>query len=154
YLGRWKALQYYARRFYNDLLLSPHIENGSVNFYIVSDRATPTRAQLTVGLMDFEGHALASANRDIEVASLQSKSYLSLPVSELLAGRDEKKVFLYCELLVEGKAASSNEVFFQSYKNLSLPVPQISADVTRTASGFRIGLSADKFARGVCLSIA
>ncbi|PYS69255.1 MAG: hypothetical protein DMF73_15115, partial [Acidobacteria bacterium] len=26
YTGRWKALQYYARRFYNDILISPHEE--------------------------------------------------------------------------------------------------------------------------------
>ena len=38
YTGRWKALQYYARRFYSEFLLSPHEENGRLNFYIVSDR--------------------------------------------------------------------------------------------------------------------
>src|SRR6266481_2431683 len=38
YTGRWKVLQYYARRFYGDILLSPHEENGNLNFYVVSDR--------------------------------------------------------------------------------------------------------------------
>ncbi len=28
YYGRWKALQYYARRFYAPILVSPHVENG------------------------------------------------------------------------------------------------------------------------------
>ena len=31
YYGRWKALQYYARRFYSPLLVSPHIEDGNFN---------------------------------------------------------------------------------------------------------------------------
>ena len=43
YTGRWKALQYYARRFYSEMLVSPHEENGSLNFYIVSDRLTLDR---------------------------------------------------------------------------------------------------------------
>src|SRR5947209_17393558 len=47
YYGRWKALQFYARRFYDDLLVSPHLENNNVEFYVVSDRtqATPARSE-------------------------------------------------------------------------------------------------------------
>ena len=65
YTGRWKALQYYARRFYGDILLSPHEENGSLNFYVVSDRPQSTAAQLQVSLLDFEGHTLWSQQQDI-----------------------------------------------------------------------------------------
>ena len=38
YYGRWKALQYYARRFYAPILVSPHVEDGSLKVYIVSDK--------------------------------------------------------------------------------------------------------------------
>ena len=38
YFGRWKALHYYARRFYNDLLVSPVMNNGTVDVYVVSDK--------------------------------------------------------------------------------------------------------------------
>ena len=152
YTGRWKALQYYARRFYSDILLSPHEENGNLNFYIVSDRLQSTAAQLKVSLLDFEGHTLWSQQQDIEVAALSSKSYLTVPIDRLLAGNDAKRVFLSAELLVGGKSVSRNEHFFQPYKNLLLPRPQISADVVRTRAGFRITLSSDKLARAVYLS--
>ena len=39
YYGRWKALQYYARRFYAPVLVSPHVEDGVLKVYIVSDKA-------------------------------------------------------------------------------------------------------------------
>jgi len=152
YTGRWKALQYYARRFYNDILFSPHEENGSLNFYIVSDRLQPTAAQLQVSLLDFEGRTLWKQEQNVQVDALNSKSYLSIPIDTLLAGKDAKSVFLFAELLVDGKPVSRNEHFFQPYKNLLLPRPKISADAMRTQTGFRITLSSDKLARAVYLS--
>jgi beta-mannosidase len=152
YTGRWKALQYYARRFYRDILLSPHAENGSLNFYIVSDRLQSTAAQLHVSLLDFEGRTLWNQQQDLEVAALNSKSYLNIPIDTLLAGKDPKRVFLFAELLVGGKPVSRNEQFFQPYKNLLLPRPLISAQAVRTPAGSRITLSSDKLARAVYLS--
>jgi beta-mannosidase len=41
YYGRWKALQYYARRFYAPVLVSPHVEDGAVAVYVISDKTAP-----------------------------------------------------------------------------------------------------------------
>jgi beta-mannosidase len=152
YTGRWKALQYYARRFYKDILLSPHEENGNLDFYVVSDRLQPTAAQLQVSLLDFEGHELWNRQADIEVVALNSKSYFRIPIDQLFSGKDPKSVFVSAELFVGGQSVSRNEHFFQPYKNLLLPRPQISAAVVRTPVGFRITLTADKLARAVYLS--
>ncbi|HSP63768.1 MAG TPA: glycoside hydrolase family 2 protein, partial [Pyrinomonadaceae bacterium] len=153
YTGRWKALQYYARRFYSEILVSPHEENGALNLFIVSDRLQPAAAQLNVSLLDFEGHTLWSQQQDIEVAALNSKSYLTVPISTMLAGKDAKAVFLFTEVLVGGQPVSSNEHFFAAYKNLSVPQPQISVDAVRTRPGFKVTLSSDKLARAVYLSV-
>ena len=48
YFGRWKALQYYARRFYADLLLSPFAHDGTVDVYIVSDKLQPVAGQVRI----------------------------------------------------------------------------------------------------------
>jgi beta-mannosidase len=152
YTGRWKALQYYARRFYSEILLSPHEENGNLNFYVVSDRLQSTAARLQVSLLDFEGRTLWRQQQDIEVAALKSKSYLSVPIGRLLSGKDPKEVFLFAELSADGKPVAHNEHFFQPFKNLLLPRAQISTEVVRTRAGFRITLSADKLARAVYLS--
>jgi beta-mannosidase len=152
YTGRWKALQYYARRFYGDILVSPQEENGNLKIFVVSDRVQPVAAQLSLSLLDFEGKKLWSQLEDFEVAPLNSKSYLTVPVKTLLAGKDAKGVVLLTEVLVGGKVVSSNEHFFGAYKDLSLPRPQINADVLPVRGGFKITLSSDKFARAVYLS--
>jgi beta-mannosidase len=153
YNGRWKALQYYARRFYSPLLISPHVDDEAVNFYIVSDRTQDVPAQLRMSLLDFQARTLKSLQKDVTVSALQSKSYLSIPLSELLAGQDRKKVVLYCELLVDGKTVSTNEYFFEPYKNLSVPRPQITTEATRLRDRFIITLRANSFARAVYLSL-
>jgi beta-mannosidase len=158
YYGRWKALQYYARRFYNDLLVSPHPEGDAINLYVVSDRTQPTPARLTATLMDFAGHALSQTNTDVTIVPLASKSYLSLPVKGLLeahdtgAAPDTHGVVLYCELSVNGQVVSTNRYFFRPFKELNMPAPQISAEVTRTRVGFAVNLSTDKYARAVYLA--
>lgn len=152
YTGRWKALQYYARRFYSDVLVSPQEENGNLKIFVVSDRLQPLAAQLSLSLIDFEGNTLWSQQEKIEVAPLNSKSYLTVPVKTLLAGKNPKAVVLLTELLVGGKRVSSNEHFFGAYKDLTLPEPQIKGDVLPVRGGFKITLSADKFARAVYLS--
>jgi beta-mannosidase len=153
YYGRWKALQYYARRFYQDLLISPHAENSDINFYIVSDRTKAAEAEMRIRLLDFDGNVLMNTNRDVTVAPLKSKSYLSIPVSTLLEGKDRKSVMLACQLLVNGKVVSSNEYFFEPYKNLNMPTAQITSDVMPTRRGFKITLTSDKFAKAVYLSL-
>ena len=90
--------------------------------------------------------------QDIEIAALTSKSYLTIPIDRLLAGKDPKGVFLFTEVLVGGKRVSSNEHFFKPYKDLAVPRPQIKTDIVPVRGGFKVTLSTDKFARAVYLS--
>lgn len=152
YTGRWKALEYYARRFYSKILVTPHEQNGSLDVFVVSDRLQPVAAQMDLSLLDFEGNQLWSQRLDIEIAGLKSKSYFTIPISKLLAGKDGKAVFLLTEVSIAGKPISSNEYFFKPYKDLSLTRPQINFDVAPMRGGFKITLSADKLARDVYLS--
>jgi beta-mannosidase len=152
YTGRWKALQYYARRFYSDILVSPLEDIGNINVFVVSDRLSPAAAGLTLSLLDFDGKTLWTEHRHIDLAPLSSGSYATIPIDTLLAGKDPKRVFLLTEVLVDGKTVSSNEHFFQPYKNLALRRPQIETEVVAMGGRFKITLSADKLARAVDLT--
>lgn len=152
YTGRWKALQYYARRFYSEILISPQEENGSIKVFVVSDRLEPALAQINLSLLDFEGNKLWGQQQDIEIVPLTSKSYLTVPVASLLAGKDPKSVFLFTEVLMNGKRVSNNSHFFEPYKNLALPRSEVTLDIAPARGGFRITLSTDRFARAVYLS--
>ncbi len=145
YYGRWKALQYYARRFYNDLLVSPHEENGGVAVYVVSDRTAPAKAELRVRIMSVDGATLSDKSQSIQVAALSSNIYLQFPFPK---DADPNRSFVAADLIVGGKTVSSNLLFMAPTKDVKLPQAQIKSEL----DGTRLRLSSPVLARSVWVS--
>src|SRR5215469_13711219 len=152
YAGRWKALQYYARRFYNDLLVSPNEENSALQIYVVSDRQEVQAAELRVRLLDLAGKVLEEKSAQIQVKPLASEVYLSLPMTGLLAQRRAEDVFIDSQLLVGGKSVSRNLYFFAKMKEVRLPKPEIKASIESAGNAYRVALQSSHIARDVYLS--
>ena len=154
YYGRWKALQYYARRFYSPLLVSPHIEDGNFNVYVVSDKTASTSARLRLRVFTLEGKSLSDSTQDIQVPELSSKIYIQRPLAEYAHadGHDIADVFAVADLLVDGKTVSSNILYIVPAKLITLPQPQISVDLAKSGEAYRLRLSSPVLARSVYLS--
>lgn len=156
YYGRWKALQYYARRFYAPLLVSPHVEGGNLNVYVVSDKTAPTSAQLRVRLMTLEGTTLSDTTQSVQVPELSSKVYVQRPLSEFANanGADAASMFAVTSLIVDGKPVSSNVLYFVPVKEVRLPATQISAELSNTeeSGAYRLRLLSKTLARSVYVS--
>ncbi len=155
YYGRWKALQYYAKRFYSPLLVSPHLENGDFAVYVVSDKTTPTNAQLRVRLMTLDGKSINESTLSIQIPALSSKAYVQRPLSEFVNanGADAANIFAVADLLVDGKAVSSNILYFVPTKQVHLPEAQITSDLASEAGGYRLRISSKVLARSVYVSL-
>jgi beta-mannosidase len=151
YYGRWKALQYYARRFYAPLLVSPHLEDGSFNVYVVSDKTTSTNAELRVRIMTLDGATLSDNTRPIQVSELSSKIYVRNPLSEFVNANkiDAAKIFAVTDLIVDGKTVSSNLVYFVPKKEIHLPAAQIETEFTGAGSAYTLRLASKLLARSV-----
>lgn len=153
YFGRWKALHYYARRFYQEVLISPYAENGEVRIAVVSDRRTETKATLKVQLVRFDGKTLLEARKQVTLAPMNSEVHWIFPQAGLLQGRDSRQVLLSCELRLEGARASSRFLFHDP-KDLPLQPPTIEV-VTRSSGGrLFVRLQSSMFAKDVQLSLA
>lgn len=152
YTGRWKALQYYARRFYNDVLVTAREQDGKLEVFVISDRRQPLTAQLKLSVLDFNGQSRWNHQQSIEVEALKSKSYFTVPLTTLLEGRENKSVFVLVELTSGGRTLSTNSYFFEPFKNLTLLRPQLDVQVIAQRGGFKLKVSTDKFARAVYLS--
>jgi beta-mannosidase len=125
---------------------------GEIEIIIVSDRLRSAPAELRLSLLDFNGETLWNIQRQIELHALESRSYLTFATDPILKGRDPKSVFLFAELLMNGKRVSSNTYFFEPFKNLLLPKAEVSALVVPARNGFKLTISSDKLARAVYLS--
>jgi len=156
YFGRWKALQYYARRFYDDVLVSPYAHDNKVDVYVVSDKLQPLTGKVHVRLMDFAGDTLFDKSKDVQISAASSAIYLTLDNRDLFADPAKstpRRSFLLVDLDVDGKRASRNLVFFDVTHNLELPVsPKIESSIAKTADGYALTLQSAALARSVNVS--
>jgi len=152
YYGRWKALHYYARRFYDDVLISPFLHDAKVEVYVVSDKLQPTSATLRTRLLDFSGKVLLQQTKEVALPAQSSGVYLSLEKAELSDKADPRQSFLAFDLDIAGKRVSRNLVFFDVTHNLELPPPKIESTLNKTGEGYSLQLQSEKLARNVSLS--
>jgi beta-mannosidase len=152
YYGRWKALQFHARRFYAPLMVAALRNHGSTTVSLVSDRTTPLKARWRMRVMDFSGKLLREHAADVTLAPLASTRVAGYTDAQLLDGADPHTSFAVFELFDGDKAVSRNLVFFDQARNLSLTSPQIRTQLAPTAGGYSLTLTAGKLARAVWVS--
>ena len=128
YYGRWKALHYFARRFFAPVLVSPVVEKGTVNVWTISDRrADVPVAALAAAARLRRARQLWKREQDMTLAANASRLALAFPRNEPLAGADSKRVMLVAEVLERGAVASRNILYFEKTKDLELPRPEREA---------------------------
>ncbi len=153
YYGRWKALHYYARRFYDDVLISPFLHNDKVDVYVVSDKLQPLSGAIHTRLLDFSGNVLMEQKKDVQIPAQSNAIYFTIEKASLPANFDGHKNFLVLDLEVGGKRVSRNEIFFDVTHDLDLPVaPRIDTALNKTGDDYSVTLQSTKLARGVYVS--
>jgi beta-mannosidase len=154
YYGRWKALQYYARRFYAPVLVSPHVEDGSLKVYIVSDKTEASKASLRVRLMDFDGKVLLEDSRAVDITPLTSKVYLDWPLKKLAdaGAADTSRVFVVADLRTGGAEISGNLTYLAPVKEVHLKPAALKVETTGANGSYKIRVSSPVLARSVYLS--
>ncbi len=154
YYGRWKALQYYARRFYAPLLVSPHIEEGTLAINVVSDKTETLDGKLRLRIMDFSGKIVRETTQAIKIDPLASKVYQQLPLVELLGANapDWSSLVGVAELTIGGQNVSRNLVYFVPSKQIKLPPASVTTEIAAAGDGYDVTLRSPVLARCVYLS--
>jgi beta-mannosidase len=154
YFGRWKALQYYARRFYAPILVSPHVEDGALKVFIVSDRVKPAPARLRLRLMNFDGKVFMDESRSVDVAPLASVVVLTWPLEKLadVGVTDTSGVFAVADLTDDGAELSRNLTYLVPVKEVHLKPAALGVETADAGGSFTIRVTSPVLARSVYLS--
>jgi beta-mannosidase len=153
YYGRWKALQYYSKRFYDDVIVSPFRHDGKVDVYVVSDKLQPLNGTIHARLLDFSGKVQSEKTQEVQIPAQSSAIYFTLDQKELLANADPKKSFLVFDLTVGGQQVSRNLIFFDTMHNVDLPKPvKIETSLDKSSGGYAVTLRSSALARSVFVS--
>lgn len=154
YYGRWKAQHYYARKAYQDILLSPILEGNILKVYGISDRLHAAKGQMTVEVSDFYGRILFKKDFHTTISANSSQLQFKKAVSNVLKGREGGEVFVYVSFQEDGERhIYDNCYFLVRHKYLQLPNAHVTLKVTEERDGFRMILSSKTFVRGVFLSV-
>ena len=149
YYGRWKPLQFHARRFFAPLAVAALRKDGRTEVTLVSDRTTPTQGELRTRVIGFDGTVHSDQRAPVTLAPLGPTKTAARTDAQLLGKADPKGTAAVFELTVEGRVVSRRIVYFAAAKELALPDPGLRAQIQQGSDGFSLDLHADKLARAV-----
>lgn len=154
YYGRWKAQHYYTRKVYDDILISPVVEGDDLKVYAVSDRLENTSGRLQLQVCRFDGTVVYHWDKSVGISGNDSRVCFSAPFAKLLEGAGRGTVYVRVDYTDKSGRVYHNNYCLDKQKNMNYPKVDLQVEVRSIEGGYEVTVSADKFARAVCLSVA
>ncbi|GGE26078.1 beta-mannosidase [Pullulanibacillus camelliae] len=152
YYGRWKALQYYAKNSFKEVILSVDGREERVDLYIVSDAWEDEAGQVIIKLLDFNGNVLDEWHEAVSIPANTSQKIWSRVNGDILGGHSAQETLLSIVLETNRRRVESKEHYFVPTKQLNLPHPTISLEPIKGTDGTQYRLATDGLAKQVWLS--
>ena len=154
YYGRWKAQHYYTRKVYDDILISPVVEGDDLKVYAVYDRLENTSGRLQLQVCQFDGTVVHHWDKSVGISGNDSRVCFSAPFAKLLEGAGRGTVYVRVDYTDKSGRVYHNNYCLDKQKNMNYPKVDLQVEVRSIEGGYEVTVSADKFARAVCLSVA
>ena len=154
YYGRWKAQHYYVRKAYDDILISPVVEGDDLKVYAVSDRLENTSGRLQLQVCQFDGTVVHHWGKSVGISGNDSRVCFSAPLAKLLEGANRGTVYVRVDYTDKSGRVYHNNYCLGKQKDMDYPKVDLQIEVRSIEGGYEVTVSADKFARAVCLSVA
>lgn len=155
YYQNWKALQYYVKKGFSQVLVSPYTDEYKLKVGIVNERLESITAQLRLKLMDFSGKVLWEELSVVEIPANSSADYFDVNKSEFEAQyrKNVNQMMLVTEVVQGSEILSRNLYFFRPFKELKIEEPTVEYNIGKSDSGFDIELKTDILAKNVYLQM-
>lgn len=163
--GRWKALHYYARRFFAPVLVSCEETGERADLHVANETMKSVSGMLTWNLRDSHSVVLKTGSLQLTVDALSTLKAAELDFAadfDALAGGDAiqrarvpRSVYLEYAFAPDGDAApSTGSILFVKPKHFNWTNAVVSAEITETEDAFQITLSSTAYAGRVELDLA
>ena len=150
YYGRYKALQYYSKKFYAPILISIEENyddvNSSAKIIITNEKNHNIEGIVTATLMDFSGNIIEEKKTNVNIAKFDKAEIMNL---EFTIDKELRKQTVLKVVFPYGNIIYSNQVSFCKDKYLELIKPNIQFDLVKNEDGYDIIIESDTFAKYV-----
>jgi len=154
YYGNWKALHYYARRFYLPALICPRVKNDSLIISIASDYPENKNLQFEVTCQTLNGTLVSAFTKDIELKAGTAAVYSAIPISMLIKNELKGNVVVSFSLKENALEISSKLFYLVQPKDLMLAsTGNILYSIKHVQGGARIELKTGTLAKDVFISL-
>jgi beta-mannosidase len=154
--GRWKALHYYARRFFAPVLVMVREEAGDLVIHGVSDRLIPAPVLLRLRVLAFDGRVLASHQVPLLLPANRATLLHRTPLRPLLGGHPRGEAVVVAELeeeMDEGpERLSRNLLYLAPAREQRLPLPRLQLEARSGRETVIVRVASGQLARNVWLT--
>ena len=149
YFGRYKALHYFARRFYSPVSVALFLENGKAVVNIANEKMRDFEGCVLAGVAKNDLTRVYNTRFDFTVGALSSSDVGEFSVSE----HEGRNTFVFAELYNKGGEliASTTELFVKP-KHFEFSVPKIEVSAKKVDGVVYLSLVSKSFAKSVEVS--
>ncbi|UII32699.1 hypothetical protein LVD17_02470 [Fulvivirga ulvae] len=151
YYGRWKALQFFVKTAYQEIIASTIQEDDHIEVFVISDSLVPQKVVLEVDVLDFSGKKVYEGRHNLNIAENSSKAVCKTTVKQLIDGKDKASHMLTARIVRDGEVIYEDNHYFVEPKAIKWKRPEIETKFRQEAGMTVIELSANVLARNVCL---
>ncbi len=150
YYGRYKALHYFAKNFYQPVSLGLFNENGKITINVANETTKEFEGGIKVGIMKNDFSPVFEAKKDIFVDSLSS---LDVDEYSNLEFDGTNDAYFYAELYDKnGKLLARNTELGTKPKYFKFLKPKIKVEAEKIEGGIVFSFSSDVLAKNVEIS--
>lgn len=143
YSGNWKALHYFVKDDFKNIIIDPYINKDSLEIFIVSDSLKDLNTNLKLTLMDFEGKIKYSDTIPLIILKNSSKLVYKKAIAEALNYNKPNTNILLLELIHNKKVLDTRNVYFAKQKNLEITEFKISTKINPIYNGYEFILTSN-----------
>jgi beta-mannosidase len=128
--GRWKALQFMARRFFSALSVFGRYQNHAVEVYALNDGGRPFKGEVHWRMTQMEGTTVAEGAKKVSLGPASREKPVTVKVAEALRKFGAPNLLLWLSLVDEqGNLADCNVVPFCAWRELNSQPPRLRAEI-------------------------
>ncbi len=150
YYGRYKALQYTSRRFFQPVTVSIEDSDGGFYVYTLNDRHKEINAKLSFKVCDYDGKVIISREKEVVLQPGECKNQMGAGMAAIRIQNRHLRAYAVATLSDDEGEIGRATVLLRKEKNAKLPVPTITKTMGFIEDGvLQITLVSDKYARFV-----
>jgi beta-mannosidase len=153
YYGRWKALQYQAKRSFSTVIISSIEAGDSLHVHVVSDSLKKLEGELNICVTGFDGKVINQFNKQVSIEANESKQVYTISKKDLFGKYDPRKIVVRTVFKNGQTELAENLHYFEKPKDLELPAAVIKYDIKKQGDIFTITLNTANLARFVNIAV-